>query len=109
LCHLIAILNGMANVYILYSEKIDSYYIGSCKNLDQRFKEHVNGKNKQAFTRRAADWRIFLSIENLPHSEARQIETHIKRMKSRIYLNNLLKYPDIIIRLKEKYCLGSFR
>ena len=99
----------MATVYILYSEVIDTYYIGSCKNLDERFKEHVNGKYKQAFTRRTADWIVFLSIENLTYNEARRIEAHIKRMKSRIYLNNLLKYPEIIIRLKEKYGAGSFR
>jgi putative endonuclease len=32
-----------------------------------------------------------------------EIEKHIKRMKSRVYIENLKKYPDVINRLKEKY------
>ena len=56
-----------------------------------------------AFTKRANDWEIFLSIDYLEYKQARNIESHIKRMKSRKYIQNLLKYPDIIERLREKY------
>ncbi len=56
-----------------------------------------------AFTTRADDWELYLSIDNLESQQARNIESHIKRMKIRKYIQNLLKYPDIIIRLKEKY------
>ncbi|NOZ48348.1 MAG: GIY-YIG nuclease family protein, partial [Chlorobi bacterium] len=30
----------MATVYILYSKKMDSYYIGSCKDFNIRLEEH---------------------------------------------------------------------
>jgi len=42
------------------------------------------------------DWEIYLMIENLEYQQARQIESHIMKMKGKIYIENLLKYPEII-------------
>jgi putative endonuclease len=42
----------MATVYILYSQKIDQYYIGSCLDLNERFEEHLKGKMVVAFTKK---------------------------------------------------------
>jgi putative endonuclease len=64
---------------------------------------------KKAFTSQATDWELFLSIENLDYKCARAIEAHIKKMKSKIYLENLKKYPEITERLKKRYCESSFR
>ena len=47
--------------------------------------------------------------ENLELNLARKIETHIKKMKSRTYCKNLLKYDEIMEKLIEKYRAGSFR
>ncbi|XOV69379.1 MAG: GIY-YIG nuclease family protein [Fluviicola sp.] len=33
----------MATVYIIYSKKIDRFYIGSCKDLDARLDQHNQG------------------------------------------------------------------
>ena len=46
---------------------------------------------------------LFFSYENLEYKQARNIESHIKKMKSKVYIENLVKYPEIIERLKEKY------
>jgi putative endonuclease len=35
----------------------------------------------------------------LSYSQARSVETHIKKMKSKIYIQNLKKYPELLINL----------
>lgn len=94
----------MATVYILYSPSLKTYYTGSCLDLEQRLKEHRQKIYKKAFTSQASDWELFYAIENLDYSSARAIEKHIKRMKSKIYIQNLKKYPDITESLRSKYC-----
>ena len=93
----------MAFVYILYSVSIDTYYIGSCENLESRLEAHRKKQYANSFTVRAEDWNVFFQIRNLSYSQARKIENHIKKMKSRIYLENLSKYPEISIKLIDKY------
>jgi len=73
----------MATVYILHSLTINQYYIGSCLDLTQRLAEHLSKKNSAAFAKRANDWKVFLTIENLEYAHARKLERHIKKMKSR--------------------------
>ena len=93
----------MAYVYILYSNKIDSFYIGSCLNLDKRLIEHKEQMFEKGFTHRTDDWKIFFVIDNLEYQQARKIEKHIKKMKSRVFINNLKKYPEISERLIKTY------
>ena len=90
----------MATVYILHSLTINQYYIGSCLDLTQRLAEHLSKKNSAAFTKRADDWKVFLTIENLEYAHARKLERHIKKMKSRKYLENLLLFPEMIERIR---------
>jgi len=42
-------------------------------------------------------------IDNLEYLQARKIEAHIKRMKSRKFIENLKKYPEIQKRLIKLY------
>ena len=99
----------MATVYILYSEKINQYYIGSCLDLQSRLITHLSKENTNAFTRKSEDWVVFFELNELEYEPARKIEQHLKRMKSRVYLNNLVKYPEISLKLIEKYSSGSSR
>jgi len=99
----------MATVYILYSPTANIYYTGSCLDLEQRLKEHREKIYKKAFTSQATDWELFFIVENLDYKCARAIETHIKGMKSKVYIKNLKKYHEITERLKERYCKSSFR
>ena len=55
------------------------------------------------FTAQADDWILFFEIECFEYSQALKIEKHIKRMKSKKYIHNLVKYPEISIKLLEKY------
>ncbi|GAB4288002.1 MAG: hypothetical protein Kow0068_13830 [Marinilabiliales bacterium] len=67
----------MATVYIIYSEKLDCYYTGSCKDFDARLKEHLNKTFKGSFTSQTDDWQVYLTINNLNYNQARKIELHI--------------------------------
>ena len=99
----------MAQVYILYSEKTDNFYCGSCVDFEKRLLQHINHEFKNSFTKRATDWKEFLLVDQLTYEEARQIESHIKRMKSKIYIQNLKKYPEMLEKLIAKYRAGSSR
>ena len=93
----------MASVYILYSTKLDRFYIGSCKDLSYRLGQHLNKEFKDSFTASAEDWELHFSVDGLEYQQARRIESHLKKMKSKAYIQNLKKYPEIMERLKVKY------
>jgi putative endonuclease len=99
----------MGTVYILYSEILDKYYTGSCRDLETRLKQHKNKVFAGAFTSKADDWILFYSINFLDHNQGRKIENHIKKMKSKKFIENLKKYPEIAERLKLRYQPGSPR
>jgi putative endonuclease len=49
------------------------------------------------------DWQLFVVIECKSVKQARNIEAHIKRMKSRKYIENLLTHPEMTERLLSRY------
>jgi len=65
--------------------------------------QHNSGKYNHSFTKRANDWNLFFSITCHNRRFAISIETHIKKMHSRLYFQNLKKYPDISEKLIAKY------
>jgi len=93
----------MASVYILYSQKLDRFYTGSCQEFQFRFEDHLEKVYPSSFTTNSDDWQLFLLIEDLSYSQARSIESHVKKMKSRSYIQNLAKYSEMILRLRNKY------
>ena len=93
----------MASVYILFSKKLDRFYTGSCENLDYRIEQHSNKDFINSYTAKAEDWELFFSIDHLHYTQARMIEEHIKKMKSKTYIENLRIYPEIIRKLMTKY------
>jgi len=93
----------MATVYILYSKTLDKYYIGSCADLDQRLEEHTNKVFPDSFTRTVSDWELFYFLGGLEYKQARCIESHIKKMKSKKYIENLKIFVEISLKLKVKF------
>lgn len=84
----------MFNVYILYSAKIDRFYTGSTSDLNQRLEFHDN-PDARKFTAKADDWILFDKIDCESKYQALAIEKHIKSMKSKTYIRNLKKYPEM--------------
>ncbi len=90
-------------VYIIFSAKLNRYYIGTCANFSLRLDEHNNLAYPNAFTTKGIPWIKFLLIDNLTSQQAYSIERHIKKMKSRKYIENLILHPEIIENLRLKY------
>ena len=71
---------------------------------EERKDRHVTayyGNSK--FTSKASDWELFYELECSNRSQAIQIEKYIKKMKSSVYIKNLIKYPEIGKKLLIKY------
>ena len=78
----------MPYCYILYSKKLNKYYVGSCINLDRRLYEHNIGHS--TFTSIGVPWELVYKEEFATAREAKQKEMKIKKMKSRKYIENLI-------------------
>ena len=73
-------------------------------SFEERLKKHNSGFYKEAYTRFATDWELYLLIECSTVSQALCVEKHIKKMKSKVYIMNLKKYPEMIEKLIDKFC-----
>jgi putative endonuclease len=80
----------MAVVYILYSGKLDKFYIGQTTDLNLRLSQH-NDPNSSYSTKGGQPWEIFLTIPCKSVSHAMKLEKHIKNMKSKKFILDLKK------------------
>jgi putative endonuclease len=74
--------------YILKSEKNGRYYYGSTSNLDQRLREHNNGKNIS--TRNKGPWKLIYFERFRTLSDARGRELYFKKLKNKNYIDWLI-------------------
>jgi putative endonuclease len=88
--------------YILFSPSLNRFYIGiTHDNLEERIAKHNSRFYKgNHFTAKANDWELYIKIEVDQYKNAMWIEKKIKSMKSRRYIENLKKYPEIIDKLR---------
>ena len=86
--------------YILFSKTINRYYIGYTSDIEERLLLHNQGHfGGRSYTCKASDWDLFLLIPCNTISEAMFLESRIKKMKSRKYIENLKKYPEMVEKL----------
>jgi putative endonuclease len=93
----------MACVYVLHSANLDRYYTGSCVDFEVRWNDHRSKVYSDSFTAKTDDWEVFFTIDELNQEQARAIEAHIKKMKSKVYIQNLARYPEMVEKLKERF------
>ena len=80
-------------VYILYSESLDRYYIGSTADVQQRLSRHNAGATSS--TKSGRPW-VVVYTETLPTRTMALIrENNLKKMKSRVYLESMIQYSDL--------------
>ena len=79
----------MGYFYILYSQKIDQFYTGHTDDLDWRLERHNAGWGK--YTKRGIPWILVYYETFATKQEAIRREREVKRMKSRKYIENLIK------------------
>jgi len=90
--------------YIIFSKKLNKFYVGSTASFPERLIEHKTGAyGSSKFTAASNDWEEFLLIKCESVRQAKKIESHIKKMKSSKYTRNLKIYPEIVSKLREKY------
>jgi putative endonuclease len=75
-------------VYILCSEKNQKYYVGSCQNMEERMSRHNSGRNKS--THSGIPWKLMYQEQFDSRSAAVAREMKIKKMKSKIFIENLI-------------------
>jgi putative endonuclease len=76
-------------VYILQSMKDFSFYIGQCNDLDKRMSKHFDGMSKYTSSKRP--WRLVYFEMYESRGLALKREKDIKKMKSRVYIEQLVK------------------
>jgi putative endonuclease len=91
----------MVGCYIIFSEKLNKFYIGATQeDVYLRIEKHNLSKyGKQRFTSTAEDWKLFLFIPSKDYSHAIRLERKIKAMKSTKYYRNLVKFPELLEKL----------
>ena len=75
-------------VYILQSEKDNTYYKGFTENVEKRLSQHNNGLSK--YTSSKMPWKLIYLEEYSTKREALIREKQIKRFNSE-YLENLIQ------------------
>ena len=91
----------MAWVYILYSKKIEKFYIGICRDsIEKRIGFHNEKKyGRHRFTACTDDWQLYIKLECRDIAHAVRVERKIKSMKSSKYIKNLYRYPELSQRV----------
>ncbi|TRZ43260.1 GIY-YIG nuclease family protein [Robertkochia solimangrovi] len=83
-------------LYIIYSNKVDKFYVGITKNLETRLAKHNLAIYKGSFTKIANDWKYVLQYKCKTKKHANDIEKFIKRMKSRKFISKIINDPSIL-------------
>jgi len=83
-------------VYILYSAKIDQYYVGISSDPENRLFYHNLGL--KGWTKRGVPWELVFT-KSYPFKEsAGQVERYIKSQKSKVFIHKIVqgeyKLPD---------------
>ena len=73
-------------VYILFSEKLGRYYVGSTEDVEKRLSAHNAGLSK--FTSIGIPWKRIHSIDCIDRSTAIKLELKIKKRGIKRYLQD---------------------
>ena len=86
----------MHYLYILYSKSTTKYYVGETHNIEERLIKHNQHTYSGSFTKIANDWDLILLFNCSNKEEAVFLERFIKKMKSRIFIEKIIKNPSIL-------------
>jgi len=76
-------MEGKNCVYLLFSEKINKFYIGKTTDINRRFIEHTLGEEK--YTRAGRPWRLLSIIKCATESGMTKLENKLKKSKNKTY------------------------
>lgn len=67
----------MFKVYILWSELLQKFYVGSTNNLEDRLYRHNSGQG--IYTGKGVPWKLIWRIDCIDRKDAVQLENKIKK------------------------------
>lgn len=82
-------------VYILQSQKNNTYYIGSTNDIKQRIQQHNSGNVKS--TKYKRPYKLIFCQQFLNIDIAKKIERKIKNWKRKDYIEKIIKNQKITI------------
>ncbi len=99
------------HVYILYSKKIDRFYIGQCSDLGNRVVEHNTGES--SYTSQGTPWTLLCSTLKPNFRASELLEQKLKNLSRDRKIKFMRKYtggvvdPELLQELIAKYDLNS--
>ena len=89
-------------IYIIYSKKLDRFYVGTTDDVEKRLGEHNSGFYNEAFTVKGIPWELSLGFECESSRKAYELEKFLKRMKSRVFLEKVIVNSNILLDVQNK-------
>ena len=83
-------------LYIIYSNKNNTYYVGETEDIITRLKQHNQHYFKKSYTKIADDWVLKLKYKCNTIEDARFLERFIKRMKSKVFIEKIINDNSIL-------------
>lgn len=83
-------------LYILHSKLTNAYYTGETHNVEKRILKHNNHSYQNSFTKTTDDWELIMVFECIDRSESLYLESFIKRMKSKVFIEKIIANPEIL-------------
>lgn len=72
-------------------------------NLNDRLSKHHEKYYAGKYTSISNDWELYVELVCQSINQSRKVEIHIKRMKSRKYIQDLKSYPEMREKLLLRY------
>lgn len=83
-------------LYIIYSPTADKYFVSETDNVPERIELHNSFKRLKSITGKPSDWTQKLIFECNSREEAVYLVKHIRKMKSRAFLEKVIAKPEIL-------------
>ena len=81
-------------MYILQSQKDNSYYIGSTDDVVKRIEKHNKGYSR--YTKSKRPWKLMYKEEYPTRSLAKRKEYYLKSLKSKVAIEKLITNGPIV-------------
>ncbi len=91
------------SLYILYSEKIDQYYVGISQEPATRL--HAHNTAPTGWTQRGRPWKLVFQQSLGPKREALRVERFVKAQKSKQFIERILT-GEVTLESGEQFSRG---
>ena len=89
-------------VYVIYSKKLNRYYVGTTDCINKRIQQHNADFYSNSFTSKGIPWILKLTYQTTSEN-AYKLERFIKSMKSKKFIEKIIQNPDILKDVEAKF------